>query len=303
MQYQSLPNCEKSIADIIILPIAHEDTVSAKVGTKDAPKAILEASSQIEYYDELLDWSPMKHINICVETELKKDSLQSIEDFEKNIQNVVNEFDEKSFLISLGGEHSITPMISSSVLKEKATIVFLDAHADLRQTYQGSKYSHACPSYRLLEQGYKMIMIGVRSMFETEAIRVKEDENIEFFSDISMQKQETKTKLLELLSSLEGEVYLSIDMDAFNPAYVPSVGTPQPGGLDLYIALDILEKLFLNKNIDIKAVDIVELIPEESNVSQVFAAKLLQKIISYWGKSKGFDKKAKVGSQMQVDYE
>lgn len=296
MVYQLLPNANVKTADVVILPFAYEDTVSSKVGTKDAPRGVLEATAQIEYYEEDLEWSPMKHVSVCVAPQIDsyKEVSSALESCELN--------DDK-LLITLGGEHSITPMITSRVLDVNATIVFLDAHADLRSSYLGEKYSHATPAHHLLEQGHKIVMAGVRSMFEAEAVRVKEDENITFFSDRALQNPQVKEDFLNALANLEGDVYLSVDMDVFNPAYVPSVGTPQPGGMDWYDATEILQTLFSNKNVRVKGVDMVELIPEESTVSQTFAAKLLQKIISHWGKSKEFDKRQMNGSQTQVEYE
>jgi agmatinase len=278
------------------VPFAYEATVSSKVGTKGAPEGILKASAQIEYYEEDLEWSPMKYMNVCVTPKI--DSYKEVALTLKSC-----ELNDDKLLITLGGEHSITPMITEQVLDTKATIVFLDAHADLRVSYKGEKYSHATPAHHLLEQGHKIVMAGVRSMFEIEAIRVKEDENILFFSDRALQKGEVKEEFLAALASLQGDVYLSIDMDVFNPAFVPSVGTPQPGGMDWYNATDILKTLFSNQNIQLKGVDMVELIPEKSTVSQNFGAKLLQKIISAWGKSKGFDKQQMNGSQTKVLYE
>ena len=296
MHYQLLPNANIKTADILILPFAYEDTVSSKVGTKDAPKGILEATAQIEYYEEDLEWSPMKYMSVCVLDEISK--YKEVTPLLDSLRLTTNKL-----LVTLGGEHSITPMITQKLLKQNATIVFLDAHADLRVSYKGEAYSHATPAHHLLQQGHKLVMAGIRSLFEAEALRVKEDENITFFSDRMLQKREIKEQFLQTLRDLEGDVYLSIDMDVFNPAYVPSVGTPQPGGMDWYDATNILEALFLNKKITLKGVDMVELIPEESEVSQTFAAKLLQKIISYWGKSQGFDKKQLRGTQMQVAFE
>jgi len=211
--------------------------------------------------------------------------------------------DKEQLLISLGGDHSITPQLTLALLDKPATIVFLDAHADLRRSYLGNVNSHATPAFQLLKQGHKLLMVGVRSLFENEACRIKEDKNINCFMDRALQDEKTKQELLALVTSLEGDVYLSIDMDVFNPAFVPSVGTPQPGGIDYYFATDILRALFLDSSAKIQGVDMVELIPEESNVSQLFAAKLLQKMISYWGKSQGFDTKEQNGAQMQVRYE
>ena len=296
MQYQFLPNSKIEDANILIHRVAFGESVSAKKGTADAPNAIVKASEQIEYYDEDLEWSPMKHLDVCVSN--------CVSDFTE-IKTSVEELNigAKQLLISLGGDHSITPQITLALLKKPATVIFLDAHADLRESYLGDENSHATPAFHLLAQGHKLVMIGVRSLFEAEAIRIKEDKNISYFSDRALQSEVVKKELLEHLSRLEGEVYLSIDMDVFNPAFVPSVGTPQAGGIDYYLATAILQALFLDSNAIIKGVDIVELIPEESNVSQLFAAKLLQKVISYWGVSQGYDKSAMNGAQMQVEYE
>lgn len=296
MNYQFLPNAELQDADIVLLPIPYEGTVSEKTGTKDAPMAIIEATDQLEFYEEDEKWCPMQYMHVRTE--------EGVSQFGEISEKVANlDIRDNQLLVSLGGEHSITPMITSELLDESATIVFLDAHADLREFYQGNPYSHATPSHHLLEQGHKMVMAGIRSIYEKEAIRIQEDENISFFGDRELQKQSVKDKLISHIGLLSGDVYLSIDMDAFSPALVPGVGTPQPGGLDWYFGLDILEAVFFNKNIMIKGVDIVELIPEESNVSQVFAAKLLQKIISFWGKSQGFDKREMHGVQTQVEYD
>jgi len=296
MNYQLLPNANVKTADIVILPFAYEDTVSAKVGTKDAPRGILDVSAQIEYYEEDLDWSPMKYMSAYIAPE-----IDSYKEVASSLERC--DLSDKKLLITLGGEHSITPMITQEVLSSSATIVFLDAHADLRVSYKGEKYSHATPAHHLLKQGHKIIMAGVRSLFEAEAIRIKEDRNIRFFSDRALQNDKIKKEFLSTLHSLNGDVYLSIDMDVFNPAFVPSVGTPQPGGMDWYDATNIIQALFSNKNIIIKGVDIVELIPENSTVSQTFAAKLVQKIISVWGKNKNFHKRQMLGTQTQIEYE
>jgi len=296
VKYQYLLNVTTQEADVIIQKIAFGKSVSGQKGTQNAPDAILEASNQIEYYDEDLEWSPMKYMNICVRDNVHK---------YKDISQQVNSFNlrENQLLISLGGDHSITPQVTQGLLKNETLIVFLDAHADLRSSYMGNKWSHATPAFHLLKAGHKMIMVGVRSLFEDEAKRIKKDKKIFFFSDRALQKQNEREKLLETLQTLEGDVYLSIDMDVFNPAYVPSVGTPQAGGIDYYFATDILEALFFNSHANIKGVDMVELIPEVSGVSQNFAAKLLQKIISYWGKSQGFHKRKALGAQTKVEYE
>jgi agmatinase len=296
MEYQELPNAKIEDADIVILPFAYEDTVSSRGGTKDAPRGILEITEQIEYYEEDLEWSPMKYMSVYVAPQITK---------YKEVASAISALNltPNKLFITLGGEHSITPMLTKQILSPNTTIIFLDAHADLRTSYLGNKYSHATPAHHLLAQGHKLVMAGIRSIYESEAKRIKKDKNITCFTDRALQKPEIKEEFLQTLRDLEGDVYLSIDMDGFDPAYVPSVGTPQPGGLSWYDAMDIIEALFTNKKIVMKGVDMVELIPEASEVSQTFAAKLLQKIISHWGKSKEFDKREMIGSQMQVKYD
>ena len=280
----------------MILPVEFGDSVSARVGTANAPKAILEATNELEYYEEDMDYSPMKYMNLSVCKEIQKYD---------EISKGVSELDirENQLLISLGGDHSITPKITQALMCESKTVVFLDAHADLRESYLGDRFSHATPAYHLRKQKHKLIMVGVRSLFEDEALRVKEDKDINYYSARALRDEKIKNRLLSDISSLSGEVYLSIDMDVFDPAYVPSVGTPQAGGIDYYLATDILQALFLKSDAKVRGVDMVELIPEESNVSQLFAAKLLQKIISYWGISQGVDKRGLDGAQTRVEYE
>jgi len=296
MEYQELANVPLEEADVVIQRVAFGESVSGGEGTELAPDAILEISEQIEYYDEDIDWSPMKYMSVCV-----SDSVSEYDKIKSHTESLIRS--KNQLIISLGGDHSITPKITEALLQKPTTILFLDAHADLRESYMGNEFSHATPSHHLLKAGHKMIMVGIRSLFETEAIRVKTDANIDYFSDRSLRKESVREKLFETIRALDGDVYLSIDMDVFNPAIVPGVGTPQPGGIDYYFVTDILEALFLDSKAKIKGVDMVELVPEPSTVSQTFAANLLQKVISYWGKSQGFDKREATGSQTKVAYE
>ncbi|MDF1883453.1 arginase family protein [Sulfurimonas sp. SAG-AH-194-C21] len=296
IEYQELPSVEIQDADIVINRVCWGGSVSGIEGTQNAPDAILIDTEQMEYYDEDLEYSPMKYMQVHV--------ADRIDEFDKIKTSFSGRSSDKNqLLISLGGDHSITPQLTLALLKKPATILFLDAHADLRRSYMGDVNSHATPAFQLLKQGHKLLMVGIRSMYETEALRIKEDKNIICYMDRALRSEDIKQELLQRISDLEGDVYLSIDMDVFNPAYVPSVGTPQAGGIDYYFATDILEALFLKSTAKIRGVDMVELIPEESHVSQLFAAKLLQKIISYWGKSQGVEKGEKKGGQMDVEYE
>jgi len=298
MFFQSLPNSPIGEADIVILPVPWENTVSYKSGTAAAPEAILDATDQLEYYEEDVGWSPMQHLKVCVTPKV----IASVAAFHATLAKITVTLPSNNLLIALGGEHSITPTLIKARMPQ-GTVIFLDAHGDLRKSYQGSELSHACPAYRILQQGHFLIMAGIRSLFEDEIERIVSSDKISLFMDRNLRKPEHWQQFLEQLKNLRGQVWLSIDMDVFNPALVAGVGTPQPGGLDWYQVVEILEIVFFNKNIKLQGMDIVELVPEPSRVSEMTAAKLIQKAISFWGKAHNFAQKPLTGSQTLVNYD
>ncbi|MBW2452615.1 MAG: agmatinase [Deltaproteobacteria bacterium] len=299
----SMPNVPIGQADLIVLPIPLERTVSFKPGTASAPHAILETTDQLEFYDEDANWSPFNHIKLCVLPPFDDNPSLCDDDWHQSLRQHVANLPSNNLLISLGGEHSITPSLVDARMKAPGTVLFFDAHADMRRTYQGSKYSHACPVFRLIEQGHRIITAGIRSICESEAALVHHEPQITQFKDRELQDQQTWTSFLQIVHELKGPVYLSIDMDVFNPAEVPGVGTPQPGGLSWRQMIEILETLFSNPELMLRGADIVELVPEPSRVSEMVAAKLLHRIVSLWGKNQGYDSRPLVGSQTQVDCE
>ena len=303
LQFIDMPNSPLKTADLLILPIPLERTVSFKPGTALAPKAILDVSSQLEYYEEDAGWSPFKYMSLHVLPEFADDPLLEESALHEQLTQQVASLPAEKFFVALGGEHSLTPSLVKARMQEPGTVLFLDAHADLRESYEGSRYSHACPVNRLLEQNHDIILAGIRSIFETEAEKLNSTSQITLFLDSKLQRQERWRSFLQKISSLEGALYLSIDMDVFDPAVVPGVGTPQPGGMTWYQLMELLETLFANENIELRGVDLVELVPEPSRVSEMTAAKLLMKIISYWGIAQRFQQGPQKGSQLKVDYE
>ena len=303
LHFLAMPNALVDEANILLLPIPLERTVSFKPGTAEAPRAILETTEQLEFYEEDAGWSPFKHMKISVLPEFEDDKSQSDADLHTRLTKHVASLPADNLFIGLGGEHSLTPSIVEVRMPEPGTVLFLDAHADMRTSYEGSKFSHACPVNRLLAQGHKIVMAGIRSVYESEVELVDKEPRINLFLDWDLQGKGQWGSFLQKVNSLEGPVYLSIDMDVFNPAVVPGVGTPQPGGFSWYQVMEVLESLFSRKKIDLRGVDLVELVPEVSRVSEMTAAKLLLKIISFWGFANGFDLKPQNGSQMQIEYE
>lgn len=303
LQFLEMHNAPTDKADILILPIPLERTVSFKPGTADAPRAILDTSVQLEFYEEDAGWSPFKHMLLSVLPEFADDSALTDAELHNTLSEQVASLPSGNLFIGLGGEHSLTPSLVQARMPEPGTVLFLDAHADMRSSYEGSRFNHACPVNRLLDQGHKIIMGGIRSLFESEVDRIEKESSINLFLDWDLRGKGQWEAFLQMVNSLDGPVYLSIDMDVFNPGIVPGVGTPQPGGFLWYQMIELLESLFSRKTIDLRGVDIVELVPEPSRVSEMTAAKLLLKIISFWGYANGFNQEPQTGSQTLMEYE
>jgi len=304
LNFQALPNALEQDADVIILPVPLESTVSYKTGTRAAPEAILAASGQLEYYEEDGGWCPFKHLSISVLGAMNKQLHEREPDFHRRLEARAQSIPRDGRLfVALGGEHSITPSLVRGRMPEKGTVVLLDAHADMRRVYEGSEHSHACPMHHIREDGQEIIMIGIRSVYEDEADRIAADDGVYFYGDRALQRPEVWQSLLEQLRTLSGPAYLTIDMDAFDPSLVPGVGTPQPGGLSWFQVLDIVDACMGNVQADWRGFDLVEMIPEPSRVSDMTAAKLVQKVVSWWGLRHGYDRRPANGPQTMVDYD
>lgn len=303
MQFLSLPNAPIEEANVLILPVPHERTVTYGTGTAAAPRAILAASEQLEFYEEDRGWCPTQYMKLSVLEPHHAENGEPDAEFYRRLRERVAALPSEALFIALGGEHSITPEMVFARMPVGGTIVQIDAHADLRSTYHGSEYNHACPMYRLKARGYRLLQIGIRSLHEKEARLINEDQAISCYFDRRLQSPVEWQRLLVELASLQGDVWFTVDMDGFDPALIPGVGTPQPGGLNWHQGLDILEHLTANGQIDLRGIDIVELVPEASRVSDMLAAKWLQKCISYWGMARDFARRPAQGSQVGVNDE
>jgi agmatinase len=299
MKYLDLPNTSAELADVLILPVPYERTVTYQRGTAAGPVAILNASSQLEFYEEDAGWCPSRHLKSTVLPTVTFDESTEAE-FHQQLFQIVDRLPRGNLLIALGGEHSITPEMVFARMPEGGTIVQIDAHADLRSSYHGSIYNHASPMYRLWQQGYSLLQIGIRSLHELEAKLIKKESRITTYFDRQLLLLDRWQELLNHLASLQGPVWLTIDLDGFDPGLVSGVGTPQPGGLSWHQGVAILKTLLDNRSIEVAGIDIVELVPELNRVSDMLAAKLLQKSISFWGIAGGFDQQPEVGSQLGV---
>jgi len=259
----------------VILPFPYEKTTCYVKGTEKGPSAIIKASSEMELYDEEL--GNVFETGICTLKELKTDKNPE-EMVEIACSHVKKLLDDNKFLAVLGGEHSITSGIVKA-FKEKfndLSVLQVDAHADLREDFDGSRHSHACAMKRTMEI-CPVVQVGVRSLSYEEAGFIKEKKLKIFWARDIVDHDGWFD---DAISRLSKNVYITIDLDALDPSIMPSVGTPEPGGLGYYRLLAFLRKVCEKKNV--VGFDVVELCPNNYNISPDFtAAKIIYKLIGY----------------------
>lgn len=264
-------------ARIVILPVSYDLTTSYKPGASIGPKAIIDASTHMEIYDDETGKEIYK-LGIYTAEEIKPikpEPEEIIKSVEKEIGAILK---AGKFPVVLGGEHSITlgPVRAFKKKFKDFSVLQLDAHRDLRDSFQGSSYSHACIAKRIIELT-SLTQVGIRSMSKDEAGKKYKNLKTFFMKDII----KSKDWIGRTIDSLDSDnVYVSIDMDAFDPSIMPSVGTPEPGGMGWYEALTLLKTLSQEK--EVIGFDAVELAPIAGNVSPDFlTAKLIYKFLSY----------------------
>jgi agmatinase len=279
LDLRSLPVKE---AEAIILPIPYEATTTYGAGTREGPEAILAASRQVELWDEDHNWDPSAAIRLATTAPIFPEVAGPQAMLDK-IKRVVQPWvSQGKFICALGGEHTITVALVQVVQTRYPdfTVVALDAHADLRESYDGSKLSHACVMRRLYELGRPLNILGTRSYSKEEADLLWVAPRLKMFKARDLHTDAGWDAALEHLQGIVGPVYLSIDLDALDPAIMPAVGTPEPGGLSYGQVLNIIETL--TKRGPVIGLDLVELAPIPGHrVSEFTAARLLYKALGY----------------------
>ena len=265
---------------VVVVPFGLEKTVSYGRGTKNGPKEIIKASHQVELYDEELNCEPYKKIGIKTLKPFKID---------KNINKALNKMSKineeiiskNMFPLTFGGEHSITPGCIAPFAKKnkKLCLLHFDAHADLRNSYNGEKYSHASAIRRCLDyNNVSVISFGIRNISKNEVPYLKKNSNrIKIF----WAKDKKKWNLNSFKKLIKNKtVYLTFDVDGLDSSIMPATGTPEPGGLLWYETLEIIK--IAMKNSKIVGADINELAPIKGfNSYNFLVAKLAYKILSY----------------------
>jgi agmatinase len=268
-------------AGVVILPVPYEATVSYMGGTRYGPRRILEASRAIELYDHELDAEPYR-IGVHTLPEL----LLSGAGPEAALGELRAAFDallaDDRFIIMLGGEHSISaPPIEAHAARlsgagRRLSVLQLDAHGDLRAEYEGTPFSHACVMYRV-HQAVDLVPVGIRAITAEERRLIREREIPTIFA----HELDPEERWIErAIGSLGPDVYITIDIDFFDPSLVPATGTPEPGGGTWYPTLRLLERVFAERHV--VGADVVELAPLPGIVAPDFlTAKLIYKLVAY----------------------
>ncbi len=264
-------------ARVVILPFGYEGGISYGTGAARAPQAVLEASQQVEFYDELLDIEPFRvGLATVAEPAIPANPDRMMELVESATTTLIS---REKLVVLLGGDHSISPGYVRALAKRYSElgVIQLDAHADLRDSYEKSPLSHACAMARIREITPHTLQIGLRSMAAEEARLIKRCDLAVCTMD---QWRRGSFNLATALEKLPDQVFITLDVDVFDWSVISSTGTPEPGGLLWHEALRLLETIFECK--EVVGWDVVELAHNPYDFNSPFAvAKLIYKMIGF----------------------
>lgn len=262
---------------VVVLPVPVDRTTSYAPGTRNGPREILQASSHMELWDEELG-ADIHEAGIFTLPEMEL-PFGELEPLMAEIQRVASGILARDkFLVALGGEHSITPpLVAAAAARHRGlTVLQIDAHADLRDSYMGTRHNHACAMRRTLEHA-PITQVGIRSMSAEEARAIAALKTTIFY-DTTMRRE--ANWIDRVVETLRDPVYITIDVDGMDPAIMPSTGTPEPGGLSWYEMLALLRATLTRRNV--VACDVVELSPIPGLLAPNFlCAKLIYKMLTY----------------------
>ena len=272
-QYYS-PSPEKNYkqAGIVIVPVPYDETSTWIKGADKGPESLLEASAKMELYD-IETGREVYEKGIYTDSPVteKASPEKMVEAVRKRVADHIK---NQKFTIVIGGEHSVSiGAIQAQVTGKDISILHLDAHSDFRDEYFGSKYNHGCVMARAKEVCNNIVQVGIRSMGKEEMPNIKKD-NVFFAHNLQ------KDWIEKVVSKLSKKVYLTIDLDVFDPSIMPATGTPEPGGLLWYDVLKLLKAVIKEK--ELISFDVVELCPNPNyKAADFLAALLVYKVLSY----------------------
>jgi agmatinase len=277
-------------ARFVVIPVAYEGTVSYGKGASLAPQAIIDASIQLEKFDEERLVEGCNEFGIFTLPEIKPPKGAAKEIVGKKVRQAVEKsvaeaLKGKKTPVVIGGEHSITPAAVKEVAKQfpKLSVLQIDAHADLRNSYQGSSWSHACAMRRTLGSA-PVVQVGIRSISKEEfdfAQHSGQVKKIHFAHELkNLRTEEARQKFIKtIMNQLSDDVYVTIDVDGLDPSIMPATGTPEPGGLHWNDLIDLLSASAKHKKI--RGFDVVELAPIKGmHAPDFICAKLVYKLMN-----------------------
>lgn len=259
---------------IVLIPVPYDGTSTWQKGADKGPEAFLEASENMELYDIETESEVYKQGVFLADAVSENSSPEAmVAAVHTATKNYIN---KNKFVTIFGGEHSISigTIRAFNECFDNLTVLHIDAHADLRKEYEGSSCNHACAVYEASQQ-CNLVQVGIRSMDVSETT-VMDKDKVFFAHEMATNDY----WMDDVLDQLTDNVFITFDLDAFDPSIMPSTGTPEPGGLFWYETLDFLKQVFEQTNV--VGFDIVELCPNENEKSSDFlAAKLYYKMLSY----------------------
>ncbi|MBO0782242.1 MAG: agmatinase [Ktedonobacteraceae bacterium] len=275
--FADVPSCDPATARVTIIPAPLEYTVCYMKGTQHGPQAILNASSQMETYDEELDCEPID-VGIHTRPALDYRGMDHASALRATGDAVREVLQRGQLPLTLGGEHSLSAPAIAAVHGHypDLTVVHIDAHGDLRDEYEGTPLSHASIERRVVDMGIPLLEIGIRSFSPEEVAFLRTGPDVAIVWAYQMARG-IATIPWERLSK---HTYVTIDLDAIDPSEMPAVGTPEPGGLSWYQVLDLFREIC--RRTTVVGMDVVELCPMPGQTRADFlAAKLVYKLIGY----------------------
>lgn len=288
MTFLGIADAGSERADVVVLPLPFEGTVSYGGGTSRGPEAVLAASAQIELWDEEVDFDLDRLAYHTAEGVEPGENEEPGSYLARVFEAAAGVTRSGCLVVGLGGEHSLSaPLVRAAAGDDLSdvTVVQFDAHADLRDEYEGTVHSHASVMRRLVERGAALIAIGIRSAEREEhEYGVASGRCTTYFAHQLAEGGNAERELIGQLKGLRGKVYLTIDVDALEVMFSPATGTPQPGGLTWWQTLRYLRALLVeNRDCTLIGCDLVETVPQVGTVVNEFSsARLLCKVLAYW---------------------
>lgn len=274
--YAGIPD-EYATADaakVVLIPVMYDGTSTWQKGADKGPEAFLHASENMEIYDIETDTEVYKQGIYLTDTLA---NFSSPKDMVETVHSEVKKYITRNkFVTIFGGEHSISigTIRAFNECFENLSVLHIDAHADLRPEYEGTPFNHACAVYEASKET-NLVQVGIRSMDKSE-LKYMDKDKVYFAHEMAVDDY----WMDDAIEQLSDNVFITFDLDAFDPSILPSTGTPEPGGLLWYETMEFLRKVFQHKNV--VGFDIVELCPnEKEKASDFIAAKLYYKMLSY----------------------